>query len=175
MEMKRRLPIGVELVKRGVITQGDIEKALEYQREHPSTKLGDILHILNVCDSEKLIENIGDIIGEKGVLLTKDSLRVNPTEYLSLEICRKNKCIPFEVNGGKIKVCFTDKTINGKIDSVKMLLLNKGLVMEQYITFENDIERILSTLENGMSRDIAQTTSTGNMIELIDSIIKRNR
>ncbi len=172
MEMKRRLPIGVELVKRGVITQGDIEKALEYQREHPSTKLGDILHILNVCDSEKLIENIGDIIGEKGVLLTKDSLRVNPTEYLSLEICRKNKCIPFEVNGGKIKVCFTDKTINGKIDSVKMLLLNKGLVMEQYITFENDIERILSTLENGMSRDIAQTTSTGNMIELIDSIIK---
>ena len=44
--MRRRLPIGVELVKRGVVTEADIEKALAYQREHPNTKLGDILHIL---------------------------------------------------------------------------------------------------------------------------------
>lgn len=42
MEMRRRLPIGVELVKRGVVTETDIEKALEYQRNHPNTKLGDI-------------------------------------------------------------------------------------------------------------------------------------
>ena len=61
MEMRRRLPIGVELVKRGIVTETDIEKALEYQRQHPSVKLGDILHILNVCDAEVLIENIGDI------------------------------------------------------------------------------------------------------------------
>ena len=47
MEIKRRMPIGVELVKRGIVTENDIEKALEYQREHPNVKLGDILHILN--------------------------------------------------------------------------------------------------------------------------------
>ena len=172
MEMRRRLPIGVELVKKGIITETDIEKALEYQREHPSIKLGDILHILNVCDAEKLIQGIGEIIGEKGVLLTATSLRIKPTEYLSLEICKKNKCIPFEVTGGKIKVCFTDKSIDGKKDSVKMLLLNKGLIMEPYITFEIDIERILSNLEGEVSGDIAQTTSTGTIIELVDSIIR---
>lgn len=172
MEMRRRLPIGVELVKRGVVTESDIEKALEYQREHPSIKLGDILHILNVCDGEKLIQSIGEIIGEKGVLLTSNSLKIKPTEYLSLEVCKKNKCIPFEVNGGKIKVCFTDKSIGGKTDSVKMLLLNKGLVMEQYITFEKDIEKILSSLEGESSGDIYQTTSSGTIIELVDSIIK---
>lgn len=172
MEMRRRLPIGVELVKRGVVTESDIEKALEYQREHPSIKLGDILHILNVCDGEKLIQSIGEILGEEGVLLTSNSLKIKPTEYLSLEVCKKNKCIPFEVNGGKIKVCFTDKSIGGKTDSVKMLLLNKGLVMEQYITFEKDIERILSSLEGESSGDIYQTTSSGTIIELVDSIIK---
>lgn len=172
MEMRRRLPIGVELVKRGVVTESDIEKALEYQREHPSIKLGDILHILNVCDGEKLIQSIGEILGEKGVLLTSNSLKIKPTEYLSLEVCKKNKCIPFEVNGGKIKVCFTDKSIGGKTDSVKMLLLNKGLVMEQYITFEKDIEKILSSLEGESSGDIYQTTSSGTIIELVDSIIK---
>jgi len=62
------LPIGVELVKMGVVTETDIEKALEYQRDHPNIKLGDILHILDVCDGEKLIESIGEILGEKGVL-----------------------------------------------------------------------------------------------------------
>ena len=172
MEMRRRLPIGVELVKRGVVTEADIEKALEYQRDHPSIKLGDILHILNICDGEKLIQGIGDIVGEKGVLLTSSSLKVKPTDYLPLEVCKKNKCLPFEVNGGKIKVCFTDKSIGSKTDSVKILLLNKGLIMEQYITFEKDIERILSNLEGEGSGDIAQTTSSGTIIELVDSIIR---
>lgn len=172
MEMRRRLPIGVELVKRGVVTEADIEKALEYQRNHPNTKLGDILHILNVCDAQILIENIGEILGEKGILLTANTLKIKPTEYLSLENCKKYKCIPFEVTNGKIKVCFTDKIIGGKTDPVKMLLLNKGLVMEQYITFENDIERIIESLEGEKSADITKTTSSGTMVELVDSIIR---
>jgi type II secretion system protein E len=172
MEMRRRLPIGVELVKRGVVTEDDIEKALEYQRNHPNTKLGDILHILNVCDAQILIENIGEILGEKGILLTANTLKIKPTEYLSLENCKKYKCIPFEVTNGKIKVCFTDKIIGGKTDPVKMLLLNKGLVMEQYITFETDIERIIESLEGEKSTDITKTTSSGTMVELVDSIIR---
>lgn len=171
MEMRRRQPIGVELVKRGIVTEDDIKKALEYQREHPNTKLGDILHILNVCDAEKLIENIGDILGTKGIILNSNSLKIKPTDYIPLDICKKNKCIPFEINNGKIKVCFPDRILSTKADSVKMLLLNKGLVMEPYITFEKDIERILISLE-GDTTDITKTTSSGNIIELVDSIIK---
>ena len=62
MDMRRRQPIGVELVKRGIVTENDIQKALEYQREHSDTKLGDILHILQVCDPQVLIQTIGDIV-----------------------------------------------------------------------------------------------------------------
>ncbi len=172
MEMRRRLPIGVELVKRGVVTELDIKKALDYQREHPSIKLGDILHRLEVCDGQKLIENIGEIVGQRGILLTSNSLKINPTEYISLEICKKYKCIPFEISGGKIKVCFTDKVVDIKTDPVKMLLLNKGLIMEQYITFESDIDRILNNLGGQATKDITKTTSSGTMIELVDSIIR---
>lgn len=172
MEMRRRLPIGVELVKRNIVTESDIEKALEYQRKHPNTKLGDILNILKVCDAEKLIQAIGDILGEKGVYVTKENLKINPTEYLSLENCRKYKCVPFEVNGSRIKVCFTDQMIGGKTDPVKMLLLNKGLVMENYITFENEIERILNSLESATQKDITKTNiASGTITELVDNII----
>ena len=175
MEMRRRLPIGVELVKRGVVTETDIEKALEYQRNHPNTKLGDILHILNVCEADILIQNIAEILGEKGVLLTGNTIKIKPTDYLSLDICKRNKCVPFEVANGKIKVCFTDKIVNNKTDSVKMLLLNKGLVMEQYITFEDDIDRVLTSLEGETANgDITKATTSANtsMIELIDNIIR---
>ena len=171
MEMRRRLPIGVELVKRGVVTEADIEKALAYQREHPNIKLGDILHILNVCDSVQLIQSIGEILGEKGILLSSNSLKIKPTEYLSLENCKKYKCIPFEINGNKIKVCFTDRVTGGKTDPVKMLMLNKGLVMEQYITFENEIQKIISSLEGDKNKDITKTTLSETITELIDSII----
>ena len=175
MEIKRRMPIGVELVKRGIVTENDIEKALDYQRNNPNIKLGDILHILNVCDAEVLIQNIGDILGEKGVVLTSSTLKIKPTDYLPLDICKKNKCIPFEVSAGKIKVAFTDRIINNKTDSVKMLLLNKGLVMEKYLTFENDIDRILESMENeSTGADISNVTASPStsMIELIDNIIR---
>lgn len=172
MEMRRRQPIGVELVKRGIVTENNINEALEYQRTHPSVRLGDILYILNVCDSQRLIESIGEILGTKGVLLVSNTIKIKPTEYLSIEMCKKYKCIPFEVNGGKIKVAFTDRVNKGNTDSVKMLLLNKGLVMEQYITFEKDIEKILSNMEGEKNTDITKTTASGTIIELVDSIIK---
>lgn len=175
MEIKRRMPIGVELVKRGIVTENDIEKALEYQREHPNVKLGDILHILNVCDDEILIKNISEITGEKGILLTSETMKVKPTDYLSFDMCKNNRCLPFEVTNGKIKVAFSDKTVNGKTDPVRMILLNKGLVMEKYLTFENDIDKILFSMEEeNAGNDITKVTSSSGttMIELIDNIIR---
>ena len=35
----RRGPIGIELVRRGILTQADIDKALEYQRRNPNKKI----------------------------------------------------------------------------------------------------------------------------------------
>ena len=72
METRRRQPIGVELVKRGVVKEKDIQTALQYQKEHPDKKMGDILYQLGVCEPNTLIEAIGDIIGEKGSSFWKD-------------------------------------------------------------------------------------------------------
>lgn len=171
----RKMPIGIELVKRGVVKEQDIQTALDYQRNYPSMKIGDILHTLNLCDAETLITNIGDILGEKGMVLNSDTLKVRPTDYLSLEMCKKYKCLPFEVNGGKIKVCFPDKPANTRTDPVRMLLLNKGLVMERYITFEKDIDKAIESLESEVSTtNIAEASanSSATIIELIDSIIR---
>ena len=172
MDMRKRQPIGVELVKRGIVTEKDIEKALEYQREHPNRKLGDILYTLDVCDPNKLIETIGEIVGTKGILLNASTIKVKLTDYISLDIAKKNKAIPFEVASGKIKVCFANTVNSRVIDTVRLLLLNKGLVMESYITFESDIDKILKSLEGVATSNLEAAGRNDTITGLVDSIIK---
>lgn len=38
IEQKRKGPIGIELVKRGMVTESDIQRAIEYQRANPRQK-----------------------------------------------------------------------------------------------------------------------------------------
>ena len=172
MEMKRRQPIGVELVKRGIVTEGDIERALDYQKQHPNKKIGDILYILDVCEPHKLIEAMGEILGTKGIVLNERAVKIKVTDYISLDVAKKNKAVPFEVSNGKVKVCFANTVNTRSMETVRLLMLNKGLVMENYITFEPDIDRILKTYE-GTATNNLNTTGRGDTItSLVDSIIK---
>ena len=172
MDIRKRQPIGVELVKRGIVTEIDIKNALEYQKEHPNRKIGDILYILNVCEPKKLIEAIGDIVGVKGILLNSRNIKVRINDYMSLDIAKKNKVIPFEVTAGKIKVCFANTVNDRNMDTIKLLFLNKGLIMESYITFESDIDRILKSMEGTSDDALTNTGRNDSTTTLVDSIIK---
>ena len=172
MEVRRRQPIGVELVRRGIVTEADIDEALQYQRQHSNMRLGDILYTLQVCDSEVLIKAIGEILGEKGILLKPYDIKLHLTDYISLEVAKKNKVVPFDIENGKIKVCFAETSNNKAIETIRLLMLNKGLIMDSYITFESDILKYLK-LSQGTVSDNLNITDEGNTItELIDNIIK---
>ena len=77
--------------------------------------------------------------------------------------------ILFDVADGKAKVCFSDTANPRAIDTIRLLLLNRGLLMERYITFKSNIDEVLDSIEGKVSDNIA----TGNdIIALVDSIIK---
>ena len=172
MDMRKRQPIGIELVKRGIITEQDIEDALKEQRKTPNKKIGEILYELNVCDSSELIKAIGGIIGVQGILLSQSLIKINVLEYTSLEIAKKNKAIPFEIENGKIKVCFSDTTNTRNIESMRLLMLNKGLVIEPYITFDGIINETLNSLGGTIEKDMSNIGQDNNITEIVDSIIK---
>ena len=166
---KQTQPIGIELAKRNLVTEDDINRALEYQKKYPNKKLGDILNILQICDSKKLITAIGEILDEKTILLETEDIKINVSEYISPDIARENKAIPFEVSNGKVKVCFADTSNKRAVDTIRLLLLNKGLVMEKYITFETNIDRVLNSLSGSSQTNI---DNSNDITGLVDSIIK---
>lgn len=169
MEIKRRLPIGIELVRKGVITEEQVNAAIEYQKSHRKMKLGEILRDITDCDEKELIEAIGDILGEKGIILNINDISINVEDYISLDLSKECKAIPFSREQGKIKVCFSDVANKNSIDKIKLLLLNKGLIMERYITFDSNINNIIAKLEGTIDNNINTSDDT---IKVIDSIIK---
>lgn len=169
MDINRKLPIGVELVRRGVVTEAQVNAAVEYQRTHRKMKLGEILREITDCDENVLIDAIGDILGEKGIILNSSDLDINIEEYISLDIAKECKAIPFAIEQGKIKVCFSDIANKNNVDKIKLLLLNKGLIMEKYITFDANINNIIDQLEGKVDTNINTSDDT---VKLIDSIIK---
>lgn len=168
MEGKRRQPLGIELVKRGIVTEDDIARALDYQKSEPRKKIGDILNILKVCDPYVLIEAMGEILEEKAIYLREADIKANVLDYISIDIAKSARAIPFEESGGRIKVCFADTSNKKSVDTIRLLLLNKGLIMDKYITFETNIDNLLRTLE-GSSRNIELHSDVSGFL---DSVIK---
>lgn len=164
-----RQPLGIELVKRGIVKQEDITKALDLQRNKPNMKLGDILYEMNVTDPNKLLSTIGDILNEKTIMLTPDNISIKIEEYISLDSAKDSLAIPFEINGGIIKVCFADTSNNSQVEAIRLLLLNKGLVMDRYITFKENIDKILYSFEN----KTASIDTASSVTSIVDNIIRR--
>ena len=169
MDAKRRGPIGIELVKRGLVNEEDINRALEYQKENPNKKIIEIINTLSLCDEYSLIQALGDILDEEAIILTQSDVKINPSDYISIDVIKNNKAIPFEITGNKIKVCFADTLDRKAVEIVRLILLNKGLIMEKYITFEKNINQIIETLEGTATDNINSNTDTTG---LVDSIIK---
>ena len=168
--MAGKAPIGVELVRRGIVKEADIEAALSYQKEHPDKKLVDILNILNICPQSALIAAMGDILGEKVIIFVKEMIKVDMTKYYSIDIAKACKAIIFEVIGNKAKVCFSDTSNKRAIEQIRLILLNKGLIMDRYLTFESNILEVFKSIDLNVEEDINPTSA--DVTGLIDTILK---
>ncbi len=171
MAGKNKAPLGIELIKRGVATQEDIEKAIEYQKNHPNKKIGDILNVLGLCNQTELIKAMGEILDEKVMLLTRETVKIDVRQYVSLDVCKTCSAVPFVIEGKKILVCFADTANKKSIEQIRLLLMTKGLVMEKYLTFESNIEQVLRSLE-GKSEGEGEIRTNTDITSLVDTIMK---
>ena len=169
MVENRRGPIGIELVRMGLISQNAINKALEYQRKNPMKKIVEIIRNLELCNDNDLLKALGEILDVKTIMLTENDVQIPINNYISLDMANKYKVVPFQVTGNRIKVCFADTLNKEAVDTVKLILLNKGFTMDKYISFESNV---LAVLKNFEGASIESIDSTGDVTTLVDSIIR---
>ena len=167
--MLGRTPIGVELVKRGVVKENDIETAIQYQKQHPEKKIGDILNILNLCPQKELIKAMGDILGENVIVLSTDDMKIQENKYMSIELCKRCKAVLFDIIGKRAKVCFADTANDRAVEEVRIQLLKHGLIMEKFLTFETNIEIVINSL---LDKEESTINSVPDIMKLVDTIIK---
>ena len=111
---------------------------------------------------------MGEILDEKAILLKESDIKINMLDYISLDIAKQYKAVPFEEVGGKIKVCFSDTSNRRAVETVRLLLLNKGLIMEKYITFETNIDLVLNSFDSNPGEIQAGADASS----FVDSVIR---
>ncbi|MGE3855183.1 MAG: GspE/PulE family protein, partial [Planctomycetota bacterium] len=105
--MAKRKPIGQILKEMELVTEGDIQEALQIQRENGGA-LGQILVDMEVCTGEDILFALAaqsgmDVIDLEGLEIPKNAIgKVNAAQAHTYKI------IPVEFSGGVLKVCLAD-------------------------------------------------------------------
>lgn len=164
----KKNPIGVEFIKRGLLTEVQVDRVLQYQKEHKELKLGEIVDILDMCDKDALLDALSDKVQVNPVML-EHNLKINPVKYLPRDVIINYKVMPFDIDGNTLKVAFADPQNAQKVKEVELLLMNAGYSMEIYITLYTSImkqiEGIRTVETTYVDKDEKDTT------KLIDNII----
>ena len=168
----KKAPLGVMLIRKGLINESDIDKAIVYQREHRGTKLGEAFHKLGVCDEQELLNTIAEGIGVKGIKLEPGMFNFDFSKYLSMDIVKQHKVLPFELNENRIKVAFADPSDKDLQKMIRLILLSKGLSMEVYVTFESYIDDIVRDIEKKSEEEKNFDSYGRDVAQLIDNIIR---
>lgn len=168
----KKAPLGVMLIRKGLIKESDIDKAIVYQREHKGVKLGEAFHRLAVCDEQELLNTIAEGLGVKSVKIDPDMYNFEFTKYISMDIVKQHKVLPFEINENRIKVAFVDPSDKDLQKMIRLILLSKGLSMDVYVTFESYIDEVVKRIEKKSEEEKSFDSYGRDMSQLIDNIIR---
>ena len=168
----KKAPLGVMLIRKGLIKESDIDKAIVYQREHRGVKLGEAFHRLGVCDEQELLNTIAESLGVKAVKIDPSMFNFEFTKYISMDIVKQHKVLPFEINENRIRVAFADPSDKDLQKMIRLILLSKGLSMDVYITFESYIDEVISNIEKKSEEEKNFDSYGRDISQLIDNIIR---
>ena len=170
--VSRRVPLGVFLIRKNLITERDIDTALSYQKEHPDKRIGEIFHILKLCKDEDLLNAIAERLEVKPIIIDPAVMDFNYTNYLSMDIIKQHKVLPFGLEENRLKVAFADPEDKKTKEMVQRILLNKGYRLEVYATFASYIDDVIRKAQNELENKHAYDIYGQDNTQLIDNIIR---
>lgn len=164
----KKNPIGLEFIKKGLLTTEQVNKVLEYQKDHKHLKFGEIVDVLDMCDKEELLKVIADKLQSPYILLS-GNINIKPIEYLPRDVIINNKAFPFKIEGSKVHVAFSDIQNAEKVKKIQLMLMNSGYEMVPYITLYTDIMKEIGDVKSVENKFVDKEEK--DTTKLIDNII----
>ena len=165
---EKKNPIGVELIKKGLLTQSQVERVLDYQKNHRDMKFAEIVDVLDMCDKTDLLNALADKLKVTPAFLD-DGVEINPVEFLPRDVIINYRVIPFALAGNTLSVAFSDPLDVNKVKEVELLLMNQGFDMDIYVTLYTYIMKEISNIKTVGIKDINKDEK--DITKLIDNII----
>ena len=173
---KRNVPLGVYLIRKNLITERDIDTALAYQKEHPEKKLGEIFHLLNLCSDDELLTALAERLNCNHIVLPKNTFdKFKCSDYIPFDTMRQHKVIPFgftDETQSKIMVAFADPENATVRKTIELILRNKNLKMEVYVTFASVIDDLFDELDKKSGKTNTYEVAGQDTTQLVDNIIR---
>ena len=164
----KKNPIGFEFIKRGLLSENQVTRVLEYQKDHRELKFAEIVDILDMCEKKDILDVISQKLNVEGTMLDH-SLQIKPTDYLPRDVIINYRAIPFKLEANVLSVAFANIQDEAKVNEIELMLLDAGYVTKRYVTLYTSIMKQIGdvrTVENKfIDKDEKDTT------RLIDNII----
>src|SRR5579863_13723 len=106
-----RLPIGLLLVHRGIISSSDLREALRHQRESGQGRLGEVLRAMNVVNDQQLASALGSQWGCPVFPLERQPTHLSYGELLPLPLLESSRSVPayFSTDGQTLHLAFGER------------------------------------------------------------------
>ena len=136
--------VGETLVEEGLISEEQLQKALEYKKEHPQKKLLEILYDLNFISKEAFLKVLSkefnvDYVNNLG------KIRVRNIQ-IPINILKQTKAVPIDIEFDKVKIAMENPIDWNAQNYFKRFFKDKKL--EFVLAHKEDIEKALKIIEN---------------------------
>ncbi|WP_120464539.1 GspE/PulE family protein [Paenibacillus aceti] len=161
--------LGELLLESGIITEAELQAALEEQR-HSRRKLGDILLSQGAMTEHQLIEVLEFQLGIPHVTLSRFQIDPKLAQIVPETLARRYQALPIRADGRKLMVAMTDPLDLLVIDDLRM---STGFTIEPAIISQGELQLGIARLyglQNSMNEMINDLNGEGH-IEVEESAI----
>ncbi len=134
--VRRRKSICERLRERNILTQEQIEEAIQLQGLENEKKIGKILLDLGYISEEKLLKELSDQLGIKSKKLRVDDINKEAMSFFERVYLESKNIVPIGMTSNKIMIAMADPTDVQLIDEIN---LKTKLIVSPYLALEDNI------------------------------------
>ncbi len=150
--------LGQLLINSGLITEKQLETALNEQKENPSDKLGTVLIRLNFLDEQKLVNFLGKQFNLPTIDLSNFEIDNQIKDLIPGDTARKHRLIPIDKFGNVLTVAVSDPSDFNAVQDIRFItnceietiIAPESQILEtldKYYEKENELTEVLDNLE----------------------------